>query len=91
VKIEWSLDALGDLDQIQAYIEPESPSGAKRIWLRIVERVALQTHIPFAAPLHRSGPARRLIVTGTPYIVLYVVDGDVLRVEQVVHAARGES
>jgi len=29
-----------------------------------------------------------LVVTGTPYIVLYVAHGDVLRVEQVTHGAR---
>ena len=58
------------------------------MWLRIHERVELQAEIPLAAPLFRNGPARMLVVSGTPYIVMYVVEADVLRVEQVIHGAR---
>jgi toxin ParE1/3/4 len=88
VKIEWSFEALRDLDQIQDYLEQHSPRAAKRMWLRIHERVELQAEIPLAAPLYRDGPARMLVVRGTPYIVMYVVESDVLKVEQVIHAAR---
>ena len=88
MKIEWSLEARRDLDRIQEYIEEHSPSGAERVWARIHERVGLQAEIPLAAPLHRDGPARMLVVTGTPYLVFYVVEGDVLRVEQIVHGAQ---
>lgn len=88
MKIEWSLAAVRDLDQIETYIEQHTPRGAKRIWSRIHERIVLQADIPLAAPLFKSGPARMLVVTRTPYIVLYVVDGDVLRVEQIVHGAQ---
>jgi len=88
VRIEWSEAALGDLDGIQEHIEQHSPRGAERIWVRIHERVGSQALIPLAAPLHKGGPARKLVVNGTPYIVLYVIDADVLRVEQVIHGAR---
>jgi len=88
MKIEWSLNALGDLDRIQEYLEQESPQGAHRIWVRIHERVGLQAEMPLAAPLHRGGPSRMLVIAGTPYIVFYVTEGDVLKVEQVVHAAQ---
>jgi hypothetical protein len=38
--------------------------------------------------MHGSGPARRLVISGTAYLVFYVVDGDVLKVETVLHAAQ---
>jgi addiction module RelE/StbE family toxin len=88
MRIEWSQAALADLDRIQEYIEQESPAAAERIWVRIYERVARQVDMPLAAPLHGAGPARRLVISGTAYLVFYVVDGDVLRVEQVLHAAQ---
>jgi toxin ParE1/3/4 len=88
MRIEWSIAAQDDLDRIQEYIEQHSRQGAKRVWRRIYDRVTLQAEIPFAAPLHRDGPARLLVITGTPYIVLYRVEGDVLKVEQVIHGAR---
>lgn len=88
MRVEWSLAAQDDLDHIQAFIEQDSPRAAERIWVRIYERVALQAEIPFAAPLHRNGPARKLVVSGTPYLVLYIVEGDALKVEKVLHGAR---
>lgn len=88
MRVEWSLAALADLDRIQEYIEQESPAAADRIWVRIYERVARQADMPFAAPVHGSGPARRLVISGTAYLVFYVVEADVLRVEQVLHAAQ---
>lgn len=88
MRIEWSLAARDDLDRIQAYIEQHSPRAAEKIWLRIYERVGQQADFPLAAPLYGDGPVRKLVISGTPYIVLYRVDGDVLKVEQVVHGAR---
>lgn len=88
MRIEWSLDAVRDLDRIQDYLIERNPGAAERVWLRIHQRVGLQAHIPFAAPLYGAGPARMLVVGGTPYLVLYVADGEVLRVEQVLHGAQ---
>lgn len=88
MKVEWSLAALADLDRIQEYIEQENPAAAERIWVRIYDRVTRQADMPFAAPVHGEGPARRLVVSGTAYLVFYVVDGGVLRIEQVLHAAQ---
>ena len=88
MKIEWSLEAVSDLDRIEGFLKERSPRGAERVWVRIHERVGLQADIPFAAPLYHEGPARMLVVSGTPYIVFYVVDGDVLRVEQIIHGAQ---
>lgn len=88
MRVEWSLDAVRDLDRIQEYLIERSPQAAERIWRRIHQRVGLQAHIPFAAPIYGEGPVRMLVVTGTPYLVFYVLDGDVLRVEQVLHGAQ---
>jgi toxin ParE1/3/4 len=88
VKVEWSLTAVDDLDRIQDYIEQESPRGAKRVWTRIHERVGLQADTPDAAPFYKGGPTRMLVITGTPYLVFYTVEGDVLRVEYILHGTR---
>ncbi len=44
--------------------------------------------MPFAAPIHGSGPARRLVISGTPHIVMYTVREDALRVEAIFHASQ---
>ena len=88
MKVVWSRLALGDLDRIQAYLVTQSPRAAERIWVRIVERVSNQAAMPFAAPLEGNGPTRRLGVTRTPYLVLYRVVGDELRVEALFHTSQ---
>jgi toxin ParE1/3/4 len=88
VRIAWSLEAIADLDGIQEFLEGENPYAAKRMWVRIHERIGLQAQFPLSAPQHRDGRSRRLVVSGTPYIVLYVVDGEVLKVEAVFHGAQ---
>lgn len=88
MRVVWLRAALDDLDRIQAHIIERSPRGAERIWLRVVARVADQAAMPFAAPMDGDGPLRRLVVSGTPYLVLYEVLGDELRIEAVFHSSR---
>ena len=88
MKIQWSLAAWRDLEGIQDYLIGKSPRGAERIWTRIHRRVGLLADFPFAAPVHGNGPARKLVVAGTPYIVLYLVEGGLVKIEAVFHGAR---
>lgn len=88
MKLVWSDHARADLHRIQAYYLELNPRAAERIWLRIVQRVADQVSTPLAAPLERGGPLRRLVITRTPYLVFYLVEGDEFRVEGVTHAAQ---
>lgn len=88
MRIVWSTQARADLHYIQTYLAERSPRGSERIWLRIVRRVAAQADTPLAAPLEGDGPLRRMVVTQTPYLVFYLVEGDELRVEAVMHAAQ---
>jgi plasmid stabilization system protein ParE len=88
VKVVWTQRARRQLHAIQKYVGKRSPRGAARMWLRIVERVANQAETPFAAPLERGGPARILVVSQTPYVLTYLVEGDELRVLTVHHGAQ---
>ena len=54
--------------------------------IRILNRVSAQVHMPLSAPIERDGPERCLVVTRTPYLVLYDVIGDDLRVVAIYHA-----
>lgn len=90
MRIEWSLAARTDLDRIQDFIEQDNPAAAERVWARIYDRVARLADMPFAAPIHGDGPTRKLVISGTPYLVFYLVDHDVIKVEQVRHAAQND-
>jgi toxin ParE1/3/4 len=91
LKVIWTPRARRDLLGIQAYLSQRSPKGAKRVINRILERVAAQVHSPLAAPIEREGPERRLVVTRTPYLVMYDVSGEALRVVAIYHAMQQRS
>ncbi len=89
MKIVWTQSAQDDLDRIEAHLAPLSPRAAGRIWRRVVSRVEAQAFMPLAAPRAAPGSAvRKLVVTGTPYIVFYRVIGDTLEVLYVRHHAQ---
>lgn len=88
MKIVWSVAAADDLDRIQAYLEPHSARAARGMWVRIHERVGALSAFPLSAPVHGEGPMRKLVVTGTPYIVLYLVDDKAVRIEAIFHSAQ---
>ena len=88
MEIIWRRVALNDLEQIRRYIAAENPRAAIRIQTMIrntVEHVADHPH------LGRSGRVegtRELVIAGTPYIVVYRVRDDRLRILSVIHSAR---
>lgn len=88
MKVVWSRSARADLDAIQTYMLELNPHAAERIWVRIAERVADLADMPLAYPIDGDGLLRRLIVTRTPYVVLYNVVDDEVRIEAVFHMSR---
>lgn len=80
---------MADLDAIQAYVSERSPAGSERIWLRITERVEQLREFPLAAPEVEGRPGLRIMaIPGTPYLVLYSVRSEAIRIEAVMHGAR---
>lgn len=77
MKIRYTKRALRDLLAIETYIEQHSPKGAARIGARIRKRIDdLELFPEQGAPSEKQG-VRLLVVTRTPYVVLYRVRKDV--------------
>jgi len=88
VEIIWRRIALNDLERIRRYIGRENPAVAARIATTIRSAVeGLSTH-PHLGRSGRVEGTRELVVAGTPYIVVYRVLDDRLRVLSVMHGAR---
>lgn len=88
MRIVWTRGALSDVDQIQDFVAQDRPIAAYQLATALVGRTnALLADNPFACRRGRAVGTRELIVTGTPYIVIYRVREDV-EVLAVVHGAR---
>ena len=76
MKIEYTPQALGDLESISAYYRVISPTVANAVIAEIERRIGLLSRLPFIAPETIEPGIHELIVIRYPYKVYYRVDDD---------------
>lgn len=82
VPVVWLDDALADLDRNLDYIERESPRGALSVALAIRKGAdVLLSEYPKAGRLGRGRGTRELVISGTPFILIYRVRARPAQVE----------
>ncbi len=90
MKVRWSDTAASELEEIFVYILHNSPSSAKTVARRIVDRAETLGQFPFnGTDIKRSG-IRKLSVVNYPYVVIYSIDltADEVQILNVRHTAR---
>src|SRR5271166_464816 len=86
--IEWSVFALADRDAIFDYIEADSPRAATSVDDRIKECVENLARFPEMGRPGRVEGTRELVVPHTPYIAVYRIAGDTVRILRLLHGAQ---
>lgn len=76
-----------DLDRIVDHIAKDNPAAALGMWDEIERQVERLWDFPHSGRTGRMPATRELVVTGTAYIVVYIVDNDVELV-RVLHGAQ---
>lgn len=87
--IKWSPEAVGDLNELRAYIAEDDSKAARRMVLHIVDTV--ESMIPNNPHIGRSGRVpgtRELVIPRTPFIVPYRFAAGAIEVLRVYHGAR---
>ena len=88
IEIVWSALARVRLREIRAYVAQDKPEAAERLAIRIVAVVeALRNH-PYLGRVGAEPGIRELVIGGTPYIVLYRVQGHRVIISTIRHAAQ---
>lgn len=85
----WSPEAVDDLNSLRAYISEDNPAAAQRVALHVIHNVELL--LPANPEMGRPGRVpgtRELVIPKTPFIVPYRVQGNMLQILRVYHAAR---
>ena len=88
MEIVWRRIALNDLEGIRRYIAQENPAAGARIRATIrnaVERLADHPHL--GRPGRVEG-TRELVVSGTPFLVVYRIAENRLRILAILNGAR---
>lgn len=88
MRLEWSVFALEDRDGIFDYIEEDSPRAAVVVDGRIRTQVRQLLQFPETGRLGRVDGTRELVISQTPYIAAYRINGDTVRILRVLHGAQ---
>ncbi len=88
MQIKWTPTAAQHLQAIQDCIAQDNPAAAHRVAQTIKQRVEKLTHHPYSGRPGRVEGTRELILSGSPYTVVYAVSGNQLVVLAVFHQAR---
>lgn len=88
MKIEWTERAARDLRNVREYIAQDNPAAAKTVALGILDAVERLVEFPSSGRPGRVANTRELVVVGTPFIIPYRVEADVVQILGVLHGAR---
>lgn len=89
MRVEWTLAADADLENIFAYITEDNPRAAAGIVMKIIRIV--QDHLAQTPAMGRPGrvpKTRELLVPATPHIVAYRIKDKNLEILRVIHGSR---
>jgi toxin ParE1/3/4 len=88
MRLEWSHLAQADRDAIFDYIEADSPQTAIIVDERIRVQVDGLVRFPESGRPGRIEGIRELVIDRTPYIAVYRIAGDTVRILRVLHGAQ---
>lgn len=89
MKLEWSDEAIADLDRFVEFLNQEHPSLASIVAEQIVDKVqVLETHPQLGRPIAGRDEYRQMVlrVLGAAYVFQYRFDGKRLVMLRVFHA-----
>jgi len=88
LKIRWTMPAADQLQGIFDYISDENPTAAERMVRRIHESISRIARMPNAGRMGRVAGTREITVSGTPYLVAYLIVHDSIHVLAILHGAQ---
>lgn len=88
MELRWTPRALADLDEAHAFIKRDKELAAEEVADRILDAVEFLLRHPNLGRAGRVGGTRELVVSGSPFIVVYRVHLDEIQVLRLIHHAR---
>ncbi|WP_256872753.1 type II toxin-antitoxin system RelE/ParE family toxin [Candidatus Entotheonella palauensis] len=83
--LRWTRRALRDMRHLHDYIAARNPQAARRMVARIREATSYLCQTPRMGKPGRVSETRELSIAGTPYILVYLIDGSEIQIVAVIH------
>ncbi|MES1197473.1 MAG: type II toxin-antitoxin system RelE/ParE family toxin [Pseudomonadota bacterium] len=87
MKIRYTKRALRDLSHLELFLKAHSPRGASRVASRIRKRINDLELFPYQGSPAKQG-RRMLVVTQTPYLVIYRATDVEVQILTIIHASQ---
>jgi toxin ParE1/3/4 len=88
MRLEWTRQAMHDLQKAGEYIASDNPGAARAMAKRVQEAVEYLIDHPNIGRPGRLHNTRELVVSGSPFIVIYWVRGAAVQVLRLLHHSR---
>ena len=88
MQLKWTRPAILDLSEAGEFIAVENPEAGSKMAERVLEAVEYLVTYPNIGREGRLADSKELVVTGTPFIVIYRVRNGVVQILRVLHHAR---
>jgi addiction module RelE/StbE family toxin len=88
MRVTWARRAVDDLRAITSYIATDNARAAAQVASRIFYETSRLTVMPERGRMGRVAGTRELVFTPWPYIAVYRVAGEQIRVLRIRHAAQ---
>lgn len=87
MQVRWESDAVQDLTDLRRYIWRENPNAANSVASKILDKVDLLQAHPLLGKAGRIHKTRELVISGTPYTVVYLAEAECVTVLRIFHQA----
>lgn len=87
-KLEWTVPALQDLVAAGEYIAQENPKAAQQMAARVKEAVEYLRDHPNLGRPGRLSDTKELVISGTPFIVIYWIKKGAVQILRLLHHAQ---
>jgi len=88
VEVKWTPSALADLEDAGDFIGQDNPSAAQAMAGRVQDGVEYLMEHPNLGRAGRVRGTRELVISGSPFVVIYRVRFDQIQILRVLHHAR---
>ena len=85
MKLDWSARSLADINSIKAYISASNPRAADRVFTAIKATGERLRRFPHSGPRGNRAGTRQIVVSGTPYLIVYRLGPDTIEILRVLH------
>lgn len=88
MRIAWTPAAADDLERISDYLLEQNPAVATKIVRQIYTAINPLKRFPSLGRPGRKEGTRELVVSSLPYIIIYEVLGQTIRIARILHGAQ---